>query len=181
MVEPIRQWYQKTTKKALRSLWWATAISFVGAVLFYVLAPSNVHLKLQIFNGAITIPVAGAIWIVSFILLWLVPMRETAFRSQESMERMESRIEERLKKADVVIDRFDRISKQIEDGTHPLLNRMEGHMKAIRERIERDTKPLENPQRRDRSDPPAPLPPPMGLEEIEQLEDALHDGDGQSD
>lgn len=166
MNEPIRAWYLKTTRKALRSLWIVSAISFVGAVLFYVLAPQSVHLKLQIFNGAIVIPAAGGIWIVSFILLWLVPMRETAFRSQESMERMEARFEERLKKADAVIERMDRITKQVEDGKHPLLNRMEDHIRAIRERAE-GSKPLTAPMRRDRS--PDPSDPPS----IEDMEDAL--------
>jgi len=174
-MEPIRQWYKKTTKKSLRSLWIASAVTFVGAILFYVLAPPGVHLSLQVFNGAITIPAAGGIWIVSFILLWLVPMRETAFRSQESMERMEERFEERLKKADVVIDRISRITKQVEDGTHPLLNKIEDHVRAIRERAE-GSKPLDNPKRRDRTLPPPPLT--NSLEDIYKMEDALAEDPG---
>jgi hypothetical protein len=184
VVESIREWYRKTTKKSLVSLWWAAFFSSIGAVLFYVFAPPSVHLKLQVFNGAITIPVAGAIWIVSFILLWLVPMRETAFRSQESMERMESRFLELQKKAESAIGKVetaaDKVNKMIDDG---VVERVEGHMKAIRERIERDTKPLENPRRRDRSAPLAdPEPPAVSLEDVERMEDALnagYDGDGQ--
>lgn len=169
MEESIRQWYRKTTKKSMAWLIWAGVVSSIGAAFFYVLVPQAVHLKLQVFNGAITIPVAGGIWIVSFILLWLVPMRETAFRSQESMERMESRIEERLKKADVIIDRLGRITKAVEDGTHPLLNRIEADIHAIRERAE-GSKPLEAPRRRDRN-----LPDPAGLDDVEKMEDEVHE------
>jgi hypothetical protein len=65
----------------------------------------------------------------------------------------------------------DRVENKIEGG---VFERVEEHLKAIRERIERDTKPLENPQRRDRSAPPAgPEPLTVSLEDIDRMEDAL--------
>lgn len=70
----------------------------------------------------------------------------------------------------------DRLEQSVvKDG---ILEKVEGHMKAIRDRIERDTKPLENPQRRDRTSPlPDPVPAAIDLDEIERMEDALN-GDG---
>lgn len=191
MNEPIREWYRKTTARSMKWLIISVIVSSVGAALFFALVPSQVHAKIQVFNGAIVIPVAGLIWIVTFIVMWLVPMRETAFRSQESMERMESRLQELQKKAEGAITKVetaaDKVTKLLDDG---LSDRMEGHIKAIRDRIERDTKPIENPPRR-----PRPVPMPLigespervqtpdiqlDLEDLERMEDP-HSNHGTGD
>lgn len=198
MNESIREWYKKTTKKSMLGLVWAGVLSSIGAILFYVLVPKSGHLSLQIFNGAITIPVAGGIWIVSFILMWLVPMRETAFRSQESMERMESRFKDLQVKAESAIGKVetaaDKVNKLLDEG---LAERLEDHIQAIRAKIDRETKPLEAPQRRPRPGSPGldlkPVPKVdfdevrkmedalLSLEEIERTEDVAHDANGTGD
>ncbi len=118
--EGIRAWYTRTTRKAVRSLVWATVLSVVGMLAFWLLVPQPFTMKLQAANGAFTIPVFGALWIASFMFIWLIPMRELSFRGQESMERMENRIksavEERLLPA---VDIWTRIGKRVEEHVLP--------------------------------------------------------------
>lgn len=143
MQETIRTWYRRTTRRAIVSLWIVTSICTVGSVVFYVYAPSSLHLELQVFNGAVTIPVAAAIWIASFILVWLLPMRETAFRSQEAMERVDARLEDLDHRVRETLDRVDRVAEKAEaklDKVDP--ERFEADVAAIRRRVERDTEPL---------------------------------------
>ena len=84
--ESIRQWYQRTTSKARMSLVWVSAISIVFGVLFFLYAPLKLAQFMQTANGAVTIPIAGGIWIAAFVYIFLVPSREVGFRSQESIE-----------------------------------------------------------------------------------------------
>ena len=92
--EGVRQWYARTTKPIRRGLAWAVVVTIPAAFLFFELAPHEVILKLQIFNGAVTIPAAAAIWIGSFVYLFLIPGREGGFRTVESTERMERLVRE---------------------------------------------------------------------------------------
>lgn len=96
--ETIREWYHRTTNKWMKGLIGATCIALVSAVFLYALATTPFLAKLQTFNGAMTIPVAGAIWLLSFVYIFLVPNREVGFRSMESLERMEDRVSETLEK-----------------------------------------------------------------------------------
>lgn len=181
MSESIREWYRKTTARSMRWLIASVVISSIGAALFFALVPSEVHSKIQIFNGAITIPVAGLIWIVTFIVMWLVPMRETAFRSQESMERMETRFEERLQKVDKILERFDRMTEQVDAGNHPFLNKIESHVAAIRSRIDKQTEPLPAPRRpRQPAVKDSDALPGDVVIDIQEMED-LHAGHGTGD
>jgi len=92
----VRSWYDRTTKRARRALAFSSVVTLVGAILLYLLAPHSLHLNLQVFNGAYVIPVAGGIWIAAFMFIWLIPMRELSFRSQESLERTEARVEDAI-------------------------------------------------------------------------------------
>jgi hypothetical protein len=140
--EGIRAWYANRTRTALRGVILATLISALIAAVGFVAVPRDLVLHAQVFNGAFVIPVFGGIWIAAFVILWLIPMREVSFRGQESMERMEASFMELHERAMVIV-------KQIENGDHPLMKKLEeratqleAHMAAIRSRIERDTSPL---------------------------------------
>jgi len=67
-------------------------------IFLYLGLPQTVHAALQVFNGAYTIPAVAAIWIYAFVYLFLVPSREAAFRSVESVERSESLIRTLIEK-----------------------------------------------------------------------------------
>ena len=139
--EGIRAWYSRTTRRAIRSIVWSTAIAAVFAVVGYFAASDEITLRLNNLNGAWTIPAFGGIWLAAFILIWLVPMREVSFRGQESMERIEKKF----------IDTFDAIDK----GDHPVVKRlldrfdeMAADIRKVRERAERDTTPAVSRKRR---------------------------------
>lgn len=85
--EGVRAWYDRTTRKWRKLLLVSVLGAVVISIIFYIAAPQAVHLKLQIFNGAIVIPVAAAIWIAAFVYIFLVPNREVGFRSQEAIEK----------------------------------------------------------------------------------------------
>lgn len=118
--EGIRAWYKRTTRKAMRSLVFATVLSVLGMLSFWILVPQQFIMRLQAANGAFTIPVFGALWLASFIFIWLLPMRELSFRGQESFERMEERmklaIQEKLVPA---VEIWTRIGQRVEQVVLP--------------------------------------------------------------
>lgn len=85
--EGIRAWYERTTKRIRKAIFWSSVWALLGSVVFYFAVSEGVTHRLQIFNGAIVIPVAAAIWIAAFIWMFLLPSREAGFRSQEAIER----------------------------------------------------------------------------------------------
>lgn len=89
----IRAWYKKNTRRAIRGLIGATVVLLMAVVLVWLFAPLDKLQHAQTFNGALTIPGFGGLWIASFMFIWLIPMREVSFRGQESMERMESKLQ----------------------------------------------------------------------------------------
>jgi hypothetical protein len=91
--ETIRQWYERTTKKWRMGLVWCTLIALVGAGVVYFIASFSFLARLQTFNGAMTIPIAGLIWLLAFVYIFLVPSREASFRSQEWIEAMVTIVE----------------------------------------------------------------------------------------
>lgn len=113
--ESIRQWYQRTTSKARMSLVWASAISIIFGVLFFMFAPLKLAQFMQTANGAVTIPIAGGIWIAAFVYIFLVPSREVGFRSQESIEQtveiLNDAVEKRIKPA---LEVWQRIGLRVE-------------------------------------------------------------------
>lgn len=92
--ESIRSWWTKKTRRVTRALVVASVVSFVGSLIFFKLAPPETVARLQVFNGAMTLPLGGALWLAAFIFQFLIPSREVAFRSQETLERTETRIQE---------------------------------------------------------------------------------------
>lgn len=113
--EGIREWYDRTTKMARKSLLIA-AISLTSfSVVFYVLASQPLLTKLQTFNGAITIPGFGALWLGTFICIWMLPIREVSFRSHEAMEKMEARADGMQDRIDKIMDKFEKKLDSITD------------------------------------------------------------------
>lgn len=114
-MESIRQWYDRTTSKARQTLMWACALSLVGGACFFAFAPLKLAQFMQTANGAVTIPIAGGIWIAAFVYIFLVPSREVGFRSQESIEQttkiLEDAVEKQIKPALAV---WNRIGARIE-------------------------------------------------------------------
>lgn len=141
--EPIRDWYRRATRRAMRAVAWSSIALLVGAVALFFTLSGDATLRLQVFNGAYTIPVAALVWIVAFTVIWLVPMRELGFRSQESMERLEARLGERVDRLDAIVGRVERIVAYVEKATdRDVVGRLEDHLKAIREAVDRQTRPL---------------------------------------
>jgi len=103
--EGIRAWYNRTTRHALRALFGATLVAAFGMIVFWFLVPPQWAARLQTANGGYTIPVFGGLWILAFIYIWLVPMRELSFRGQESLERTEGRFKVALAKWDEVLEK----------------------------------------------------------------------------
>jgi hypothetical protein len=143
--EGIRAWYNRTTRKATRSLVLATIVSGVGMLAFWALVPLAVTMKLQAANGAFTIPVFGGLWIASFMFIWLIPMRELSFRGQESFERTEERlksaIDERLLPA---IDMWTRIGKRVEESVLPRIESTLDEAKSAIADAKKTVKGIEN-------------------------------------
>jgi hypothetical protein len=84
--EGIRAWYDRTTKKARKAVFWSTIVSVAVMAVMWAMASFQTLARLQTFNGALTIPLIGGIWIFSFIFMFLVPSREASFRGQEAVE-----------------------------------------------------------------------------------------------
>ena len=91
--QPIREWYRATTRVSRKCVAVSALVVGPAGILLYAGLPQTVHAALQVINGAYTIPAAAAIWIYAFVYLFLVPSRESGFRSVESIERSESLIE----------------------------------------------------------------------------------------
>ena len=163
--EKIRDWYSKKTHWAIWSLLWSFIVVTVFSVVFFVLAPEWLILKLQLFNGAVSIPLYGALYMAAFILIWMVPIREVSFRSCEAGERMEERIDGGLEKMEAAAEKIDRMAKKFEEHSFDktekaidkisealesgLLDKLENHIKIIRDRIEKNTAPLKVNRRPD--------------------------------
>lgn len=92
----IREWWTRKTKKVSRYILVSSIVSMIASILFFEFASPALIARIQIFNGAMTLPVGGAIWIAAFIFQFLIPSREVAFRSQETLERTELRVKQSL-------------------------------------------------------------------------------------
>lgn len=95
--ESIRQWYERTTKRWRKALVWSTLVACAAAVVMYGMASFSFLARLQTFNGAMTIPIAALIWMLTFVFIFLVPSREASFRSQEWIEAMVSLVEQAVR------------------------------------------------------------------------------------
>lgn len=110
--ETIRQWYERTTGRVRSRIVRASGFAAVVTLSAFFAVPNWVILKLQIFNGALSLPVGMVIWIAAFILLFLIPSREAGFRTEESMRRTEKRVEDFIADA---TERLDRNEKRVDD------------------------------------------------------------------
>lgn len=84
--EGVRSWYERTTKKSRRTFIIATACTIVLMAMMWTFAPMSTLKRIQEFNGALTLPMFGGLWLYMFIFMFLVPSREASFRAQESLE-----------------------------------------------------------------------------------------------
>lgn len=136
--EGVRAWYERTTRK-WRKLLFASALGAVAiSILFYFGASRDTHLALQVFNGAIVIPVAAAIWIAAFVYIFLVPNREVGFRSQEAIERTVEILDDAVeKKLSPAVAAWTRIGERIEKELPALIQEAKETFAAARKISER--------------------------------------------
>jgi hypothetical protein len=113
--ESVRAWYHRTTSGARKFLLYFSAIAIVAAIALFMLAPQSLHASIQQFNGAYIIPVAGGIWILGFLYIFLIPQREVGFRSQEFIESMSNSVRETLEREIVpAVAVWKRVGEKIE-------------------------------------------------------------------
>lgn len=132
LAEGIRAWYAHKTSRAIRWLIGAGITATVAGAFLFVFLPEAVTLRLQLWNGAYTLPIGAFLWIVVFTLVWMVPLRETTFRTFESteelreklaakgdrLEKLAARLEARL--TDEFFDRFERALDDMAFKNEPL-------------------------------------------------------------
>lgn len=136
--EPLRVWYTRSTRKAIRSLLAATVIAVLGMVAFWVFVPPDISSRIQTANGAYTIPMFGGLWIAAFMFIWLIPMRELSFRGQESLDRTEDRMKDTIARITPVVEVWERVGKKVEGEILPKFDKMIDEARAaIRETRDR--------------------------------------------
>ena len=84
--ETAHEKYRRAAARSIRALLWSSIGITIAALVFFAVAPEWLMKRIEAFNGAITIPAGGAIWIAAFIILWLNPMRDVSFQSQDKIE-----------------------------------------------------------------------------------------------
>jgi len=143
--ESIRQWYNRTTSKMRSWLAVMTAFSIIGGVTFFCLVPHTASMRLQTFNGAITIPIAALIWILAFVYIFLVPSREVGFRGQESIEQTVDLLNTAVKKnIEPALEIWQRIGKRMEEELNSgLLDQIKGTIKDLRDATSKITNSAE--------------------------------------
>lgn len=142
--ESIRQWYERTTRKARKAFVWATVFSLAVMVAMWVVAPMTTLGKLQTFNGALTVPLIGGLWIFAFIFMFLIPSREASFRAQETVEGavaiMKKAVDENLIP---VLKIWERVGLQVEKEYPELKKRVEESLAELKETSKKVEKALE--------------------------------------
>src|SRR5438445_3455080 len=73
--ENIREWYRRTTGWAGRVIVFVTVCSVITMGIMWANASLPALQRIQTFNGALTIPLIGGVWIFGFIFMFLVPSR----------------------------------------------------------------------------------------------------------
>ncbi len=143
--ESIRDWYERTTRKARRALVWATAMSFSVMGGMWLLADLTTLQKLQTFNGALTVPLIGGLWIFSFIFMFLVPSREASFRAQEVLEDGVSTLHKLVEQQVLpVVKVWERVGLRIEKEYPELRQRLEESVADLKKTAEKVEKALED-------------------------------------
>ncbi len=148
--EGIRAWYNRNTRKAIRGLIWATVILLLSIVMVWIFVPLAKLQHAQTFNGALTIPGFGGLWIASFMFIWLIPMREVSFRGQESMERMEEKVIDAVEDKIVpAIETWQRIGTKVERELIPRFERFLDTAEKAVEQLSSSAKAVESFQSSD--------------------------------
>lgn len=139
--ESIRGWYQRTTKNSRVGFVAMTVVAFSVMAAMWIFASMPTLSKLQTFNGALTVPLIGGLWIFAFIFMFLIPSREASFRAQEALEdgigTMKKMIEENVIPAAKALERILLLVEK----EYPEIKRraevMATDLKATTERVEK--------------------------------------------
>jgi len=130
--ESIRQWYHRTTSGARKFLLIFSLIAIAAAIMLFVYAPQSLHASIQQFNGAYVIPVAGGIWILGFLYIFLIPQREVGFRSQEFIESMATTVKETIEREIVpAVVVWKRVGEKIEAELPAFMKKVDQGMAEI--------------------------------------------------
>lgn len=132
--ESIRGWYHRTTSGARKFLVIFSLIAIASAIVLFLCAPQELHASVQQFNGAYVIPVAGLIWILGFLYIFLIPQREVGFRTQEFIEAMSNSVRDTLEKEIVpAVKVWQRVGERIEQELPAFLKKVDEGIAEIRE------------------------------------------------
>lgn len=134
MNESIRQWYGRTTSGARKFLLIFSLFAIAAAIVLFIYAPQSMHASLQQFNGAYVIPVAGGIWILGFLYIFLIPQREVGFRTQEFIESMSNSVKDTIEREIVpAVLVWKRVGEKVESELPGFLKRIDEGIGEIRE------------------------------------------------
>lgn len=131
--ETIRQWYDRTTRRARRALLWASVIAVVAGVILWSLASFGTLQRIQTFQGAFSIPVVGGLWVLSFVFIFLIPSREVSFRSQESIEETVLTLKGTAGEIKPVIATWKRIGDEVEKELPSWIKEMKAALAEVRQ------------------------------------------------
>lgn len=132
--ESVRAWYHRTTSGARKFLLYFSAIAIVAAIALFMLAPQSLHASIQQFNGAYIIPVAGGIWILGFLYIFLIPQREVGFRSQEFIESMSNSVRETIEREIVpAVAVWKRLGEKLEAELPTFMKRVDDGLLEMRQ------------------------------------------------
>jgi hypothetical protein len=139
--ESIRAWYERTTRRARKAIVLATFASLGIMGVMWLTASLPLLQRVQTWNGALTVPLLGGVWIMSFIYMFLVPSREASFRGQESIERtveiLDNAIERKISPAMEIWRRLgERIENEIKSGLLEEVKQAIKEMKDVAEKVQ---------------------------------------------
>lgn len=150
--EGIRAWYDRTTSKARTFLLWLSVVGTTTAIVVFFFVPEAITTRIQQFNGALTIPLFGLIWILGFIYLFLNPQREAAFRGQEWIEEMVTLLHKSMdEKIAPTVKLWGEIGEQIKkeipgliSGAKETMNELRAAAKDLTDAVKRNEKVVED-------------------------------------
>lgn len=143
--ESIREWYTRSTGWAGKVIVFVTLCSFVTMGIMWAMASLPALQRIQTFNGALTIPLIGGVWIFGFIFMFLVPSREASFRGQESLEEMGEIVRTAvIEKAGPAIEIWTRIGTRIEEELPTLVRKAHERLDEVGAAIKKIEAAAEN-------------------------------------
>lgn len=135
--ESIRDWYERTTKNSRIGFVVMTIVAFSIMAAMWIFASMPTLSRIQTFNGALTVPLIGGLWIFAFIFMFLVPSREASFRAQEAIEGL-------IAKAMPAIKVWERLGLQVEKEYPEVRKKVEESLVELRKTAVRVEKALED-------------------------------------